>query len=197
MRTPGIYRWREGLILLGVPVNVSLGWAAGQMGSGPLGDGRWLLDWGIGAFYGVVVLLPLGWYRSQSLVRSVAAVAISIFAWHWAAKLAAEGYPLSYEQPLAFLTRSTVSGFFGAVVTGGTSLARPCFPGWERRLPIAGIVGGICGLQMGLLCLWNFELGFWLGIVGWQLAVTAVYLYATAPQHAGKPQFWPAPPQLV
>ena len=60
----------------------------------------------------------------------------------------------------------------------------------------AGVVGGVCGAQMALLCLWNFELGFWLGVVGWQLAVTAVYLHATSPQREGRLTFWPSPPQL-
>ena len=196
MGSPGSYRWREWLVLAGAPVNVLLAWACGHLDTGLGNDGRWLLDWGIGAFYGVGVLLPLGWYRSQPWVRSLFAVAVSIFAWHWAARLAADSYSALGENQLTFVTRSAVSGFFGAVVTGGVPLARSCFPGWERRLPIAGLVGGLCGAQMALLCLWNFGLGFWLGVIGWQVAVTAVYLYATAPQQGGHLRFWPAPPHL-
>lgn len=198
MRTPGEYRWRELYILAGVPLSVIGSWLSGMAGWAPLGNINWLLEWGIGFFYAVGVLCPLGWYRSQSLVRTLAAVLLSVLAWHWAVYYAAASYESDPDgQHLPFLGRSVLSGGFGALLVSALPLGRACFPGWERRWAWTGLVGAWCGGQMGLLCLWRFDIGFWLGMAGWQLAVTAFLLHGTAPQRAGKSLFWPAPPQLT
>lgn len=198
MKAPGRFHWRELLVLAGVPVSVFLAWAVPQLSVARLLGDRWLFEWGVGAFYAASVLVPLGWYRSQSIGRTLFAGLLSVAAWHWASEIASDGYAvLNGSSNDKFVLRSLIAGFFGAVVMGATPLARQCFPGWERRLAGVGLVGGICGGQMALLCLWNFDLGFWLGLMGWQLAVTAMLIYGTAPQRDGKPVFWPAPPQLT
>ncbi len=191
MKSPGRYRWRECLVLAGVPTSVALAWLLGQIDIG----NNWLFEWGIGGFYAVCVLCPLAWYRSLPWLRTVFAIAISVLAWHWALHIAmaGQGYPVEDHR---LILRSIVAGFFGAVLVGAMPLARSGYPNWERRLAAVGVVGGFCGGQMGLLSIWNFEIGFFLGMAGWQFAVTGMLLYSTAPQRDGKLIFWPIPPQL-
>jgi len=195
VKDPGPYRWRECLVLAAVPLSVSLGWITAQFDLTQwLGD-RWYLAWGVGAYYAVTVLALLAWYRSLSVPRTLSAIILSILAWHWAVQLASDGYQGGPSEN-GFVPRSVVAGFFGAVIVGISPLAGRDFPRWERRLAILGLVGAVCGAQMALLCLWNFAIGFWLGLIGWQLAVTAVLIYSSAPQRNGQPVFWPSPPQL-
>lgn len=196
MKKPGHYRWREAVILAAVPGSVLLEWLLLQApGFNVLGN-RWLLDWGIGAFFAVGVLGSFAWYRSLPWRWLLLTIALSIAAWHWAVQIASEGYDFNEPTTFRFLLRSTIAGFFGAVLVCATPLAQSRQPNWERRLAGIGAVGGFCGLQMAVLCIWHFNYGFWLGIIGWQLAVTLLLIYGTAPQRDGKPVFWPSPPQL-
>jgi len=198
MKSTGNHRWREVCVLAGVPGSVLLSWLAGHLEFDFSGAARqpWVLNWGVGAFYALTVLCPLAWCRSLSWRWLLPNIVLSVFAWHWAVQIASEGYDDGSPASLRFLLRSTFSGFFGAVLVAVVPLARSRQPHWERFLGIIGLVGGVCGLQMGGLCLWNFGLGYWLGMAGWQLAVTVLLLYGTAPQRAGNSAFWPAPPQL-
>lgn len=196
MKAPGIYRWRELLVLGGAALSVLLSWGASLLE--PIGSGNhWVLEWFIGGSYAVSVLGPLAWYRSQSWLRIVAGGIISVLAWHWAVNIASDRYSSIGESGTErFLLRSAFSGFFGAILVAAAPLARSIYPGWERRVACIGLVGGFCGGQMGVLCLWNFGWGFWLGMLGWQLAVTLLLIHGTAPHRDGRPNFWPAPPQL-
>ncbi len=154
---------------------------------------RWVLEWGVGGFYALAVLGPLSWRRHFKFGRALAAGVLSVLAWHLAARYAAEAYPAnsSQETSLPFLGRSVVAGFLGAAGIALAPLAGT--PHWERFLGVTAAIGGLCGGQMALLCLWNFEVGFYLGMLGWQVAVTGSLLYATAGRPIDPLSWWAWP----
>ena len=187
--------WRgEFAVLAGTIPSVGLSRLFGESSwvFGYLPD-KWVLDWGVGIFYALTVLWPLGWRRKLSFWRTLGATALSILAWHGAVQLAANGYSASSsnEDSIRFLGRSVVAGFLGAAAVALAPLGRA--RGWERHLGLTAAVGGLCGGQMGLLCLWNFKVGFWLGMFGWQFAVTASLLYGTARQRTDFTPWWILP----
>src|SRR5262245_56824245 len=140
MKSPGRYSWREWLVLGSVLLSVLMSWGLPQLQSLQFLGDRWLLEWGVGAFYAMGVLAPLAWYRSLSLPRWVCAGLLSMVAWHFAAQLASEGFgPSGGATDDRFVLRSLIAGFFGAVVVSITPLARPGYPGWERHLAKIGL----------------------------------------------------------
>ena len=173
--------WPGNLAVMGGPF-LSVGMV---FGLGPLEWGahhfseRWVLDWGVGFFFALCVLGPLGWRRQLSYSRRLVGFALSLLSWHWAVGFASAAYsPVSTSwESLLFLGRSGLAGALGAAAVALAPLAGR--EEWERRLGVIAAAGGMCGTQMGLLCLWKFDYGFWLGLLGWQFAVTAILLVAT------------------
>ena len=153
--------------------------------------------WNVGILYGIAVLGLLGVIRCQPWRRALACIAVSALAWCAAFQLAFTqgGFPGS-PNPAWSMTVCAVSKILGAVPAGLIPTASSPFPGrWATTLRL-GLLGGVCGAQMCWLYLRLDEAGCYLGMLGWQLAVTVLLLHGTAPCHDGRSTFWPEPVHL-